>query len=233
MQNSCANVIDTPVQTFTNLASTEINLNFATYNSSLGQLTSVEVVLENVTLSGTAMGTNNSGSNPPEVGGPETIRIFLTGTIDVTAVDNIDVNLSANSPYYVQYNVPINGTISNTFTNAAGSPSGNTQTITGTPPSYSEVAGYEGDGVTTVPVTVTPSFFGVSGVATASPGSTANYVSASYNGSATASGTVYIEYTYTPAPEPAETAAWMLGLGICIILGRKYLPRRLSSVRAD
>lgn len=223
----------TQTMSFSGISSSSINLNFLTFNSTTGSsLVSVQVFLEGVKLSGTANGVNDSGTVN---GGLEDLRMQLTGTLDVTAVDSIDVQLTATSPFYSQLgvsNVPPNNTITHTFLNVAGTPSNNSQEIDGTPFAYPEVNGYKGDGTSTVTVTVTPSFFGVTGLATKSSGSTATVVNGSFGGSATASGTVRIVYTYAPVPEPTETAAWMLGLAVCVMVGRKYFPRRNAALKS-
>jgi hypothetical protein len=57
---SYAQTFTDPSQSFSNLGSATVPFNFATFNSSLGTLDSVEVILENVTLTGSASGTNKS-----------------------------------------------------------------------------------------------------------------------------------------------------------------------------
>ena len=39
-------------------------------------------------------------------------------------------------------------------------------------------------------------------------------------------GTIILTYNYTPVPEPAQTASWMLGFAACLLLGRTYLRNR-------
>ncbi len=218
-------MISEPVQNFSGLGgtSTADTFNFSTFNTSLGTLTSVEIELENVTLSGTAIGTNNSNVNLPngDTNGPEDIYVNLGGTLTVTspgginealhAVDTLDngqteVAVGASTPTY-------------TYTNTPATPSSNNQSTTSSLASYTSGSG------SSVTITVTPSHFGVTGQAYASADSTANYVSGTYNGGATAAGSVEVIYTYTPVPEPAQTAAWMLGFVGMVLVGRKYLSR--------
>ncbi len=221
-------IMYTPVQTqtFTGLGgtSTATPLSFYSFNTALGTLTSVQIILQNVTLSGSAFGTNTSniGTPPGDTYGNEDILLNLRGTLTVTSAAGFNVVLNAvdtvdNGQLEV---VPGASTATFTYTNVPGSPSNNSQTKT------TGLTSYEGNGTTTVTVNVTPTHFGVQGQAYQSASSSANYISANYNGGATASGAVQVIYYYAPVPEPAETAMWMLGFVLMIGVGRKYLRRQ-------
>ena len=200
-------------------SSSTVPFNFLSFNSALGTLTSVEVILENVALSGSATGTNNSNVGLPggDTNGPEDLYINLTGRLQVTSSGGVNVNLNAtdtddnvateiavgaSSPTYLYSGVP-------------SSPSTMNQTTTTT-------AGYVGNGSTTITVNVRPSAFGATGTAVASADSTANFVSGSFSGGATGSGTLVLIYNYTPVPEPTKTAAIMIGFALCVLVGRNY-----------
>jgi hypothetical protein len=209
------------VQTFTNLGgtSTADPISFDSFNSSLGTLDSVEIVLSNVTLSGSAFGTNTSNVGLPngDTNGPEDIYLNLVGTLTVTASGGVNSALHAeDTSDNFQTEVAVGAsTTTFTYTNIASLPSGIS-------PTTSTTAGYLGNGVTQITVDVTPSHFGVSGQAFASADSNANYISANYNGGATADGDVQVYYTYTAVPEPSHTAALLIGFALCLLGGRKY-----------
>ena len=227
-------IMYTPVQTqtFTGLGgtSTATPLSFYSFNSALGTLTSVQIILQNVTLSGSAFGTNtaNSSTPPGDTIGNEDILLNLRGTLTVTSAAGFNVVLNAVDTADNAQNEVVPGASTSTFTytDVPGSPSSNTQTKT------SGLTSYEGNGSTTVTVNVTPTHFGVQGQAYASASSSANYISANYNGGATASGEVQVIYYYAPVPEPAETAMWMLGFVLVVGFGRKYLRRQEPAMQA-
>jgi len=203
---------------------TAANFSFNTFDSTLGTLTSVEIVLDNVTLSGTATGTNNSNVDVPpfESGGPEDIYVNLVGTLTVTtsaggANDVLSARDSANNG---TTNVAVGASTGPptpfVYTNSPSAPPGSNQTISSPSGAYSSPGGS-----TSITLTVTASHFGVTGESFASAGSSADYISGSYNGGATALGSVDVIYTYTPVPEPAQTAVWMLAFGLCLLGSRK------------
>ena len=216
-------------QSFSGLGgtSTAVPLSFNSFNSSLGTLNSIQIILQNVTLSGAATGTNNSNVNLPsgDTNGPEDIYVDLTGRLTVSAasVTNIvlrvtdtagngqtEIAVGASTPTY-------------TYTDIAVSTVGGNTTSAST-----NLSSYIGDGTTQITVNVTPSQFGVSGQAFASVDSSANYVSGSYTGGATGSGQVELLYNYTPVPEPSKTAACMIGFALCLLAGRKYFSGHLG-----
>src|SRR5579871_3577263 len=66
-------------QTFTNQSPGSLNLNFDTFNSSLGTLDSVEISLVNVSVSGSAYATNISNLLAPP-GYNESITLSFSNT---------------------------------------------------------------------------------------------------------------------------------------------------------
>lgn len=214
------------IQAFSGLGGTTTAdpITFDTFNSSLGTLDSVQITLSGVTLSGSAQGTNNSNVGLPggDTNGPENLRVNLIGTLDVTSAGGIDVTLNAeDTANNSQNNIAVgSSTVVFNYNDVASSPSsGNQSTVT-------SLGSYLGNGTTQITVDVTPSDFAVTGAAFKSSGSTANYVSGSFNGAATAGGDVQVQYTYTPVPEPGQTAAWMIGFALCVLGGRKYFQNR-------
>jgi len=210
------------IESFSGLGgtSTATPLTFDSFNTSLGTLDSVQVVLENVALSGSAYGTNTSNVGLPigDTNGPEDIYLNLVGTLTVTSSGGINIPLHATdtADNYQTEVQPGSSTTTFTYTDVAATPATSNQTIT------TSLTSYEGTGTASVTVDVTPSHFGVTGSDFASADSTANYVSANYNGGATGSGGVEVYYTYTPVPEPAQAAALMIGFGLCLLVGRRF-----------
>jgi hypothetical protein len=59
--------------------------------------------------------------------------------------------------------------------------------------------------------------------ATANAGSNKGFAAA--NASTFSSGDITLIYTYTAVPEPSETAAYLIGFALCLLMGRRYFNR--------
>lgn len=194
----------TQTGTFTNLADpVDQSLSFNQFNPALGTLTSVTINLTNVFVTGTASVTNNGAASHNYI-------ISLAGEYDITDSLGNNVDVLLTTPTYPSGSLaPTNTFTTPSETNAtAGS---GTVVITG-----AGLTPYIGLGTTGTEVNLTSSN-GVT-VTGSAPYSTME--------SSLGSGDYSLVYTYTPVPEPSKTAAWMLGLAMCVLVGRNYFQRR-------
>jgi len=211
----------TQMQSFTDVSgTTPIPFSFATFDPSQGTLNSVTIELINVSLTGTAQGTNDLPSDT------EDILVNLTGNIKVSAASgtsNPNLNLTVidnqgNEDLVVApgASTPVYNYSNSSTLNTQGAPS---STVTAVTP-------YIDNGSANITVTVTPNHIGVTG--SAFDNSTGNAATATFTGSATVSGTLEVIYNYTaaPVPEPSKTAACMIGFALCVLVGRNYFKSR-------
>jgi hypothetical protein len=200
---------------------------FTEFNPADGTLTSVTVELVGLTLNGTASGTN-TGS------GPEDITLHLGGTVLVTTQGvGITGTNAASTGMTIQdsvfpangaTNVPVSGSTGTfTYTNNAAAVTGgsNVGTISSPP---TDLTAYTSSPSGSITVKVTGQGIQVIGGATSDSGTST--VGVSLQGFANVSGTVELIYNYTAVPEPSKTTACMIGLALCILVGRNYFKGR-------
>jgi hypothetical protein len=186
-------------------------ISFASFNESLGTLTQVDLSLVSVTVSGTVTVTNTN----PNGGSNEVFHnVTLDGDYTVTDSANQTVNVDPATS-------PVNsGTIAPQGTFVAPTPTGgtspaaatvNTDLLLGT----NNLGIYETAGNGTITVNLTSASFYSLGVSGGNASETLNS-----NGA----GTLEVTYIYT-VPEPSQTAAWMLGFGLVLLIGRSFLKK--------
>jgi len=187
---------------------------FNLFDSNLGTLNSVTIELVNITSTGTAVVTNVSNTfNPP--GYTENLTGGFTNTYTATSstsgADTVSVAITSSTVSGT--NIAAGSNI-NTGTLSASQTPNPVTTVVG------DKANYIGSGTGTIVITLASTTgANVSGNA----GSNTFY--ALGTAQATASGSLVLIYNYTPVPEPKTTAA-MIGLALCILVGRKYFKGR-------
>jgi len=193
----------TQVGSFSNVPDpADQTLSFNKFDPSLGTLTSVEIDLTNVFVTGTASVTNNSGGNSK-------YTISLTGDYAITDSLSNQASVVLTTP---SQSTTGNLKDGNTFTTITetNATAGSGSVIFSNPAS---LALYIGTG-TTGSTVVLSSANSVDVTFGASPYSTLPI--------STGSGSYDLIYTYTPVPEPSKTAAMMIGFAMCLFLGRAF-----------
>ena len=194
---------------------------FNQFNSTLGTLTAVDLLINSSTPTGSALVTNNSLNNAVTVRFIKTdLDIFADPTLGFAGYDGavIDLNTTPTAKQPTTFIISALG--SQNFTVNAGQ-----SLIGGAPQTFSissNFSAYQGGG--------SVSFFGVSSINLTTIGSTYAVDSSLY--SALTSTT--LRYTYTPGtapvPEPGQVAASLLLLGG--IGGYVFIKRRRKSAVA-
>lgn len=200
-------------------------VNLPNFNSSLAPfnytLTEVDVTLSDVILTGQVTVFNTSTHTVTYT------SIGLSGQFALTYTDPnglptpTNIVTSTVSVAYPDSTPVLAGTSYTTAVTASAvtGSGGNSTTVLTSP---TDLAHYAGDGSATITVYLADIL---------SAGATGNFQhSEAENGTGT--GTVILTYIYSPVPEPATTASWMLGIGLLAFIGRRYLPTsRLIPVR--
>lgn len=182
---------------------------FNGFDSSLGTLTSVTITISNVSVTGSISFTNNATTT-------ETVRtISFDGVFSAVDSNGNEVDANIDTPNYGSNTTRVASGVTENFPSETtdGDPSSATTVISG-----SDLAAYTSS--TTVTVDVTGSF---GNTVTTLNGSAYTVVN-NYVGS----GEVTVTYDYTASglaavPEPAQTGAVLLGLGLCIMIVRRTL----------
>ena len=209
----------TQTQTFTNASPGNIPYTFSAFNTSLGTLTGVTIELSSITTTGSTTVYNTSNLPPPFGSGTAGYSEDLTGgfsntfiaTSSTSASDKVTVVVTSNTQ--TQLGVAAGGNFTTGTLNG-------TQTPSPTDFSAADLANYLSSAGSTVTITLNAS---TSQNVSANAGTNTAYVAG--NASAVASGNVTLIYTYTPVPEPSKTTACMIGLGLCLLVGRNYFKR--------
>jgi len=192
--------------------------NFNLFDSNQGTLNSVTIELVNITSTGSAVVTNTSNQPAPFGNGPpgydENIVGGFTNTYSATSstsgADTATVAITSATTGTV---VKAGDALNTGLVSASQSPNPVTNVV-------SDKANYIGTGTGTITITLNSTTgANVSGNA----GTNTFYVFGTAQ--ATASGSLVLIYNYTPVPEPKTTAA-MIGLALCILLGRNYFKGR-------
>jgi hypothetical protein len=210
----------TEVGTFDNELSTDypITVNVPTFTVPNGQyLTSVQLQVTNFSLyEGLVSATNTYTANE---------TIFVSFASNWTVSDAPETGTSSSNTIMVSVN-----TNTATFPNVTPGSSVNTNSspLSGTQSGLGPA--------TTIPENEW-SFYvtgGTNSVVTFDVGAQSGIFAAGFTGSGAgsvaaqgttlSSGTVEVIYTYVP--EPRQTASWLLGFGLCLLLGRGYLRSR-------
>jgi hypothetical protein len=202
---------------------TGASFTFNQFNSALGTLTAVDLLINSSTPTGSALVTNNSLNNTVTIRYIKTdLDIFNDSSLGFAGYDGgvIDLNTTPTAKHPTTFIISALG--SQNFTANAG------QSLIGGAPqtfsiSSSNFSAYQGSG--------SVSFFGVSSINLTTIGSTYAVDSSLY--SALTSTT--LRYTYTPAspspvPEPGQVAASLLLLGG--IGGYIFIKRRRAATPA-
>jgi hypothetical protein len=209
------------------------NLTFNGFNNALGTLTSVTIDLTNVQVGGYATLTANTT-------GQSITLASLEGEYEVTDGTN-NVQITVLSPSAASSFPPT--AVSNGDTYFVGGTAGSGQVGNGyigtstTPPGNFVQALSSPQNATPTVITTGLSFYeGGSNSVTLTLDSLNELdsnTSGGFNTSVfgTGTGDLSVVYTYTPVPEPAQTAAWMIGFGLCVLGGRKYFQRRTDLCR--
>ena len=199
---------------------TGASFTFNQFNSALGTLTAVDLLINSSTPTGSALVTNNSPSNNVTVRFIKTeLEVFADPTLGFAGYDGAVLDLNTTPTAKQPTNYTINALGSQNFTVNAG------QSLIGGAPqtfsiSSSNFSAYQGGG--------SVSFFGISSINLSTIGSTYAVDSSLY--SALTSTT--LRYTYTPAspspvPETGQVAASLLllgGIGGYIFIKRRRKP---------
>lgn len=175
------------------------------FDSSQGTLTSVEIEMSDVYIDGTASVTNNNNNR-------HSFTISLAGDYSITDSTGNTVDVSLTTASHNSGNLYRNQTYT-TPTETNSTPGSGSITFSDS----TSLTPYIGTGTTTLTLASDNSVTLSSG--------TGNY---SLSQTSTGSGSYTVIYTYTPVPEPSQTAACMLGFGLCLLLGRMYLKRRVD-----
>lgn len=212
--------IITQTASFSNAATGDQTFNFNQFDPSLGTLTGVTIQMMGITSTGSAIVVNTSSYDFPIGAGAPGYNENLTGgftntftaTSSTSGADTVSVSVISNTQ--TQNNVTAGGS----FTTSAlsGTQSPNPQNF-----AVSDIANYIGTGSGTITITL-------NAVTQANVSATAgtNTAFVGGNASALASGTVNLIYTYTPVPEPSQTAGCMILFALCLLAGRHYFKGR-------
>jgi len=196
----------TQTNTFSSLPDpADQDLIFNQFDPSLGTLTSVQIDLTNVVVSGTASVTNESG-------GKSRYTISLAGDYVITDSHGKTVDVTLTTPTQNSGNISSGTTF--TTTTETSAPVGVKSVLFSDAPS---LAPYIGNGTTGATVVLT-SDNSVDVVSGATPNTTSQI--------STGSGTYELIYTYTPVPEPSKSAIFTIGFAMCLLVGRTFMKRR-------
>jgi hypothetical protein len=214
----------TQTQSFSGQGIGNIIDTFAAFDTSQGTLTGVTIELSNITSTGNASvsnitafppqfgGTGGTGYNEDLTGG---FSNTFTATSSTSASDVVTVTITSNTQ--TQLAVPP-GTSpdfdGNTFVTGTLTA---TQSPTVKDGSVSDLANYLSSNGASVTITLDAST-----TANASANAGTNKALFNAEAEALANGDVTLIYTYTPVPEPSKTAACMIGLTLCLLVGRNY-----------
>jgi hypothetical protein len=216
--------IETQTLSFTNQGPGSPVYDFNLFNSAEGTLNSVTIELVNITSTGSATVYNTSASAPPfgtgnGVGYSETLTGGFSNTYAAT---------SSTSASDVATTVITSSTVTGTNIAATGSVTSiNTGILSAnqSPNPVTTVVSDKGNYIGTGTGTITITLASTTG-ANVSGNAGSNTFYALGSAAATASGSLILIYNYTPVPEPRTTAAAMIGLALCLLVGRKFFKGR-------
>ena len=208
------------------LFSNGLNLSLPAFNTEDGYLTltGVEIEMDGFMLSDGIMTVSNT--NPPGAGNSEIITAsfvsnytlsdpLVTGTSSPTMTSNLQVQ-TGNFVTPILAPGQSDNNSSSPLSSAASGPES-----TNVSPTYFSDYEVTGTNPTVVTLTVT-ALSGIQSSAESSSGA----AGVAAIGTTMTNGEVEIIYTYVP--EPQETASWVMGFVVCLLVGRIYLRNRGS-----
>ncbi len=204
-------------------------VSFTGFNTALGTLTGVVIDLTNVQVSGYATLTANTGgqtissaylySNFSLNDVSDSQQVSVTVQTTSYASPGSPTSVSSGQTYFVGGGTPAspgNGYVGNSATPPSGFVNATSPTQNGTPATVTtNLSSYEGSGTTVL--------LDLSGYNVLSSITSGGF-NTSVDDTTVADVTLY--YTYTPVPEPSQSAMGMIAFGLVLLVGRHYFKSR-------
>jgi hypothetical protein len=193
-------VVDYGTPTPLTIGGSAINLNLDKFNTALGTLTSVTIIL-----------TSNDAVYGQIINGTDVVQGYNSDSaampVTVTAIDSLTTTTTGTATYGA-------GTVPGPQFNVTTLPTVNLNGLVSSATLNSGFADYEGVGVQTFNLSV-------SSPSGSYAGSAVNPGSIFFGGDGSSSGSVEIEYTYTDIPEPSAYIMLASGLGLLFAFRRR------------